>query len=338
MTFGPELLPSDYLTFDAWIKPDEEVYGQMLAMLGEWGWGIMLMCPDGEGRGCCGSHVRNAIGFWSETGEDAGACAATLSSKVGVTRGRWNHISVVVDATQQENVVRFYIDGLPAGNLTSNVLGNINDGNNPSNNNLVFGQAPCPGGCLNYKGFLDELTIVNDAWTGEEIDHWKLRHFEKWMPGYERVILGFHFDFAYGPVVTNEFNEPGQTGAKFDAILNTSDVNFVVWDNETKVDMTRFPQPPPPPSPPPQPGPASLYFNGKDTDVTLNFTQQFAPQDVFTFEAWVKPGNVTKSQFIASVEHYGWGVSIMCSSGGVGCCANHLNGGVFLLYTTQTHS
>jgi hypothetical protein len=48
----------------------------------------------------------------------------------------------------------------------------------------------------------------------------------------------------------------------------------------------------------------------------VNFTQKFAPTDAFTFEAWVKPSNVTRAQFIASVENYGWGVAIMCSNGG----------------------
>ena len=41
------LAPTDFLTFTAWIKPDTVVAGQTIAMLGEWGWGVLLMCPEG---------------------------------------------------------------------------------------------------------------------------------------------------------------------------------------------------------------------------------------------------------------------------------------------------
>ena len=36
---------------------------------GDLGWGVMLMCNpsnDGAGRGCCGTHMTNSIGFWNQ--------------------------------------------------------------------------------------------------------------------------------------------------------------------------------------------------------------------------------------------------------------------------------
>ena len=37
--FHAELVPQDFLTFDAWIKPDMDVKGEVIAMMGTWGWG-----------------------------------------------------------------------------------------------------------------------------------------------------------------------------------------------------------------------------------------------------------------------------------------------------------
>ena len=110
-----------------------DVKGEVIAMMGTWGWGIMLMCPGGTGKGCCGEHVTNSIGFWSENVTSHGACERQPSSTRGVTRGTWNHITVAVNSSIDYNEVHFYIDGAPAGSVQSNsaddfFVGSINMG------------------------------------------------------------------------------------------------------------------------------------------------------------------------------------------------------------------
>ena len=56
------------MTFEAWIKPDEVVRAEVIAMMGDWGWTVMLTCADDEGVGCCqtsGTHTvtKNAVVF-----------------------------------------------------------------------------------------------------------------------------------------------------------------------------------------------------------------------------------------------------------------------------------
>ena len=83
-------------------------------------------------------------------------------------------------------------------------------------------------------------------------------------------------------------------------------------------------------------GPSALRFNGHDTQVavtingtTHDLTEHFAPRDALTFEAWVRPSRIDKTQFIASVENYGWGVSIMCNAAtGTTCCGDHVDGAI----------
>jgi hypothetical protein len=360
--FDHELLPNypNVMTFDAWIKPDEAVSSQMLAMLGEWGWGVALMCPSGAGVGCCGSHVLNSIAFWSTNSTSDAVCAAQLSSTVGVTRGQWNHISVTVNAKHHSNDVRFYVNGDPAGYSRSHLLGSINNGTNATKNDLVFGSAPCAWPewtfangvftmaerCLAYKGLMDEVTIVNAEWSAAEVAAWRNRHFEAWMPGYEKVILGFKFDKGFGYTVVNAFNLAGQPGAKFDATVNTTDANAVVWNIADKVTLTSFEHPPPPSpppsSPPPRVGPSSLYFNGVDITALQRMHSSILFDARITFEAWIKPESVTAYQHIAemgwggsgsgsgsSAKKTGWAVGLMCGAGhGPTCCGDHVNGAV----------
>ena len=156
------------------------------------------------------------------------ACENTLSSTSGITRGHWNHISVVVNATHHTNDVRFYINGSAAGHRTSNVLGAINNGTNATFNDLIIGgkvKTSCRE-CFAYKGFMDEITIINEEWTAADVALWRNSHHKEFMPGYNKGILSFTFDRAHGPIVTNRFNTPGQTGSKFDAILNTTDATM----------------------------------------------------------------------------------------------------------------
>ena len=167
--------PRDYLTVMVWIKPDDVVAGQMLVMLGRWGWGVMLMCPTGSGKGCCGTHAENAIGFWSTPDPTPSSCAEQLSSDVGIERGVWSHVAVVVDETQDTNDVSFYINGVPAGHRRSDVLGAINAPRDEPNAQVVVGQGPCPAGCLNYKGHMDDIGVYNAIWTEDEIATWAMK-------------------------------------------------------------------------------------------------------------------------------------------------------------------
>ena len=345
--FHPELVPHDYLTFDAWIKPDMDVKGEVIAMMGTWGWGIMLMCPGGTGKGCCGEHVTNSIGFWSENVTSHGACERQPSSTRGVTRGTWNHITVAVNSSIDYNEVHFYIDGAPAGSVQSNsaddfFVGSINMGS--LRRDLKIGGGPCPDGCLNYKGYIDEISIFNDIWSNEYI--WDRRGM-RLDPSLPNAIAAYNFtrtEFkANGTDILDSYGHRG-----FDGVLLSSDLPQFVWSTDDYVTLTQIP--PPPPSPPPfyyekERGPSSLYFDGVDVSALIreqdndplefNFSSTdtfFAddPSGYMTFEAWIRPESVKEYQFIASVgvsesdDVTNWGIAIMCGRGdGPGCCAEH---------------
>ena len=88
------------MTIEAWIKPeggDEFARLQTIAMLGDLGWGVQLMCPEGAGLGCCGDHVLRSVGFFAQGTPSSDACESTMSSTVGVALDEWSHIAVVVD-------------------------------------------------------------------------------------------------------------------------------------------------------------------------------------------------------------------------------------------------
>ena len=92
---------SQTMTIEAWIKPesgDEFARLQTIAMLGDLGWGVQLMCPEGAGLGCCGDHVMRSVGFFAQEHPlPSDACERTLSSTVGVALDEWSHIAIVVD-------------------------------------------------------------------------------------------------------------------------------------------------------------------------------------------------------------------------------------------------
>ena len=316
--FHPELVPHDYLTFDAWIKPDMDVKGEVIAMMGTWGWGIMLMCPGGTGKGCCGEHVTNSIGFWSENVTSHGACERQPSSTRGVTRGTWNHITVAVNSSIDYNEVHFYIDGAPAGSVQSNsaddfFVGSINMGS--LRRDLKIGGGPCPDGCLNYKGYIDEISIFNDIWSNEYI--WDRRGM-RLDPSLPNAIAAYNFtrtEFkANGTDILDSYGHRG-----FDGVLLSSDLPQFVWSTDDYVTLTQIP--PPPPSPPPfyyekERGPSSLLFDGVDVSALIreqdndplefNFssTDTFLadePSGYMTFEAWIRQESVREYQFIASV-------------------------------------
>ena len=354
--FHAELVPQDFLTFDAWIKPDMDVKGEVIAMMGTWGWGIMLMCPGGTGKGCCGTHVTNSIGFWSENVTSPRACERQPSSTRGVTRGTWNHITVAVN---NSNEVHFYIDGTHAGSQMQNDATKIAINMGSLRRDLKIGGGPCPDGCLNYKGYIDEVSIFNDLWSKEYI--WDRRGM-RLDPSLPNAIAAYTFTRTeYKANGTNIQELYGRQG--FDGVLLSSDLPQFVWSNDDYVSLTQIP--PPPPSPPPfydekKRGPSSLYFDGVDVSALIREQQNdplefnFSGGDTFfadepsgymTFEAWIMPENVTKYQFIASVGVSGsddvsnWGIAIMCGRGrGPGCCGDpeHTDGSIGFVATKSS--
>ena len=88
------------------------------------------------------------------------SCSQTLSSSVGVSRGEWSHVAVVVDASHYTNEVIFYVNGVEAGVRRSSTRGEIvaplaGLDHSP----FVVGKGPCQHGCLDYKGHIDELFV-----------------------------------------------------------------------------------------------------------------------------------------------------------------------------------
>ena len=67
-------------------------------------------------------------------------------------------------------------------------------------------------------------------------------------------------------------------------------------------------------SSPTSPGPASAYFDGTSFFETEGFFSEFASQSL-TFEAWIKPGRVVRSQTLAALGDAGWGVMLVCEGG-----------------------
>jgi hypothetical protein len=94
------------LTVEAWIRPEEgEGFSraQTIVALGELGWGVQLMCPEGAGLGCCGSHLDGALGFFADgnAASDVTLCERVMSSNASVPYGEWSHVAVVVDPRGQ---------------------------------------------------------------------------------------------------------------------------------------------------------------------------------------------------------------------------------------------
>jgi hypothetical protein len=99
------------LTVEAWIRPEEgEGFSraQTIVALGELGWGVQLMCPEGAGLGCCGSHLDGALGFFADgdAASDVTLCERVMSSNASVPYGEWSHVAVVVDPPRTQTRAR----------------------------------------------------------------------------------------------------------------------------------------------------------------------------------------------------------------------------------------
>ena len=165
-------LISPMLTFEAWIKPDAGAFsGQALAMLGNKGWGVLLTCGSGKGDGCCGAHLDGALAYWY--GADGGtACATMKSSNTTVSYNVWTHVAVTVDTSglPTAKTVSFYINGAAAGSATG---GEVIIPSGGASDPLVFGAfgTGCTsGGCMAYKGYMDEVRLWSAALTPEVVN------------------------------------------------------------------------------------------------------------------------------------------------------------------------
>jgi hypothetical protein len=98
------------LTVEAWVRPEESEgfsRAQSIAALGELGWGVQLMCPEGAGFGCCGAHLDGALGFFADgaVASNVSLCERVMSSNETVPYGEWSHVAVVVDPKGQSRAL-----------------------------------------------------------------------------------------------------------------------------------------------------------------------------------------------------------------------------------------
>jgi hypothetical protein len=153
--------PNDF-TLEAWIRPDVDVEGQMIAMLGDFGWGVMLTC-NGTGKGCCSgsAHVDNSIALVTNT-----SCVDFPTSDMTVRRDEWNHIAIVVTPSSEH--VDFFINGTAAGSHTGNFA--IGDGGQTG---IFIGGIPeCQPSshtCMMYSGMMDNVQLWGDALTPKAV-------------------------------------------------------------------------------------------------------------------------------------------------------------------------
>ena len=332
------MIPGQKLTFQAWIRPLDLHRGQVLAMMGANGWALMLTCSEGSGRACCGTdetHAPGTLMFWTMENTPMHAtqnCRDAPTSTRRVLRDTWQHVAVVADDDDQS--VQFYIDGEDAGR-TENVRFDeslINDGG--AGSALQLGRSGACR-CLQYKGYMDEVSLWNASITAENIyEHHRIAPSE-WHDDFDELVAYWKFDEAgmdSNGVLRSEFNkEPNIT------IVDSSDPDDVLWDAGRNVDVSATYQKSNRTSapPPPQTGPSALRFNGYDTQVAVNIsgsspdlTDHFAPEDALTFEAWVRPSRVDKTQFIASSKITD-GASLMCNAAtGTTCCGDHVDGAI----------
>uniref|UniRef100_A0A7S0STQ1 LamG-like jellyroll fold domain-containing protein n=1 Tax=Mantoniella antarctica TaxID=81844 RepID=A0A7S0STQ1_9CHLO len=288
------LAPATTMTFEAWIYPVLGGKTQTLVALGGQGWRVMLMC-GGAGSTCCGSHVTDSVGFWmgeSPTGVTAGQeCVETPSSTAAVTIGEWTHIAVVVDLGPKD--VTFVIGGVEENTVQHNGM-SINDAG-ASDGRLTFGYVVpfnCVSNCgsLPFDGFLDGIRIWNTLRTLAEVLINKDLLVTSALPDYSSLVV------AYDMVGTSEFTLPDRAANSRDATLES-----LLYD------------------PRPTVVPAAFNFAGT-SHFSVPYAAALAPNDVLTFEAWIKPGTIVKTEVIAMCGTLGWSVLLHCM-GGANCCA-----------------
>ena len=76
-----------------------------------------------------------------------------------------------------------------------------------------------------------------------------------------------------------------------------------------------------------RPMPSAILF-GPTTKVEIPYSDALLPTNTgLTFEAWIKPSTTgAQGGFIAAMGYRGWGITLMCTGSGAGCC----QGGTFV--------
>ena len=202
--YGDGLTPHGAITFEAWIRPDMEVRAQTIAMLGDLGWGVMLMCGKGQGVGCCGNHfkVRLASGLLTSSRTLEHALQFLHPTKRCDSRSLESYRSCRRDQTFQRKPVTFYINGIVAGRTIGSSV-SVNDG---IGDFYIGGLGErCPL-CVMYKGHIDEVKYYTAALTAEEIVFLKDFAAADWHPEIANLALYYKFDSASGDAVIERRN------------------------------------------------------------------------------------------------------------------------------------
>ena len=296
-----------------------------------------MMCNHGVG--CCDKHQPGALSFWTHEGPDPSNCENSISSNRGLTVNKWQHIAVVVSIRPTEtddagwthklpSSVKFYIDGEPAGWKETlpaqpqkdqiRIL-NGTDYKLSKPSAMYFGRfGTCQ--CMMYKGFLDEVRMWHASLAGETIKSFKDLGLVNWHPNFEDVLAYYKFDRSYGSVVYDRSalrNDPYNVteDAGYQGVITSTDAEYSMWNNSTNMNVPD--SAPSPPSPPP-PGMtasdgASLYFNGEDSMGVVEYHPAMTPEEVFTFEAWIRPENLDRYQQIVGISNDGWAIDLTCN-------------------------
>ena len=309
--YTPALAPSDEFTFEAWVKPGMVVQQEVLAMLGNYGWAVMLMCTGDTTKCCSSGHLDSALGFYASSVPNAD-CAQIPSSNMPVIRGIWNHIAVTVGSSGGGKVVSFYINGAAAGSQSSvdYVIGN-----GGGTLDLTFGRVTdCASNgqhidCMEYTGYMDNVRIFNRTLDRDTIAIFKDSVIDTYHPDYSSLISVYRFDDKSGVRVV------GGGG---------------VWADDDRALFRPNPLPL---------GGASAMFDGS-TLLSVDYDSALAPSAELTFEAWIKPLIGNPSEVIVDMGAVGWGVMLICSDPErIGCCngGNHVNDSVAFIAGQSMH-
>jgi hypothetical protein len=324
--WGAALLQSEKMTFEAWIKPDagSSFGGKTLAMSGNFGWAIMLVC-GGADAGCCGTHTTGAVAFFygQSTANPGDECANMPSSDSGVPLDVWTHVAVTVDVAA--NVVAFYLNGEPAGVVENHEL-SLPMGGTATDADFHFGcSAPScsSGSCGCFEGGMDDMRVWNKALSAASVAEWHANRAEGVFTSHPDQTPVARYDAA--DAFQNMIADGGMELRVSNSATSTStgDMIFPVTSGGLPPiavyvkDQTAM----------------SLDFSA-DTATSVYktddaaFKQAVNASGELTVEAWIKTSSVNSAQMIVSQGETGWAVMLVCGGTGVGCCGTHANGAV----------
>ena len=310
-----EGLSPEKFTFEAWIKADSaNAATSTIAMLGDYGWGVMLTCY-GPADECCdvdvsgweaGANTTNVLAFATDT-----TCDVYPHSTLAVALDTWTHIAVTVDSAAEE--VAFYVDGVAAGGGTGNGTaagagggGPLVLGTNPSCADMTSLTTEPSSACTSFTGLIDNVRLWNVTLLDWQVARTRNTHLHPKDPVVQSLLANYSFDAT----MTDTHNGTHNLTA-----LDDFPFSFI---DRVQLGPAAYAEP----------APAALKFSS-DTTVVIPLADAvaFAPKSL-TFEAWVNPDNDGSvfGGFIASLGHAGWRLAMMCNADSasaqeyVGCC------------------